>query len=211
MHKITFISTIHKKIGKCNSDELSVIIKKINPEVIFLEAIEETYTGYENYLYSTYGVYHKKLEISAIQKYNQIASFQYIPVCENGLSDAFRKKIELVCQNREQQKLIDNFNHLAAKNGFEFLNSLECVNLQEEMRALESKIINNHEMDKTVNADIDAYENSMFKNIYSYSNNNNFNSAIFMCGAAHRKSIIEKIKKYNTLEKININWVVYGN
>ena len=211
MHKITFISTIHKDIGKCNSDELSVIIKKINPEVIFLEAIEETYTGYENYLYSTYGVYHKKLEISAIQKYNQIASFQYIPVCENGLSDAFRKKIELVCQNREQQKLIDNFNHLAAKNGFEFLNSLECVNLQEEMRALESKIINNHEMDKTVNADIDAYENSMFKNIYSYSNNNNFNSAIFMCGAAHRKSIIEKIKKYNTLEKININWVVYGN
>lgn len=211
MYKITFISTIHKKIGKCNSDELSVIIRKINPEVIFLEAIEETYTGYENYLYSTYGVYHKKLEISAIQKYNQIASFQYIPVCENGLSDAFRKKIRLVCQNRELQKLIDNFNYLAAKNGFEFLNSLECVNLQEEMRTLEIKIINDFEMDKMVNADIDAYENSMLKNIYSYSNNNHFSSAIFMCGAAHRKSIIEKIKKYNTLEKININWVVYGN
>ena len=42
-------------------------------------------------------------------------------------------------------------------------------------------------------SDIDAYENSMIRNIYSYWNNNHFSSAIFMCGAAYRKSIIEKI------------------
>lgn len=211
MHNITFISTIHKEIGKCNAEELYKIIKKISPEVIFLEAVAETYSEYENYLFSTYGVYHKKLEISAIQKYNHNTSFEYVPVCEIGLSDAFHSKIEIVCQNRELQKLIDNFNYLAAENGFDFLNSLDCINLQEEMRVLETQILKNEEMDQAVKADIDAYENPMIRNIYSYCNNNHFSSAIFMCGAAHRKSIIEKIDKLKTQEQVNLNWIVYEN
>ena len=211
MHNITFISTIHKEIGKCNAEELYNIINKLSPEVIFLEALDETYSTYEKYLFSTYGVFHKKLEISAIQKYNCNTSFQYVPVCENGLSDAFHKKINLVCQNRELQKLIDNFNYLAAENGFEFLNSLECINLQEEMRVLESRIINNIEMDKTVNAGIDAYEEPMIRNIYSYCSNNYFGSAIFMCGSAHRKSIIEKIEKSKTEEQMNLTWTIFEN
>lgn len=211
MHHITFISTIHKEIGKCNAEELYKIIDKISPEVIFLEAIDETYSTYEKYLFSTYGVYHKKLEISAIQKYSRNTSFQYVPICENGLSDAFHKKIKLVCQNRKLQRLIDNFNYLSAENGFEFLNSLESINLQEEMRVLESRILNNSEMDKTDKADIEAYEKPMIRNIYSYCNNNHFSSAIFMCGAAHRKSIIEKIEKSKTEEKVNLIWTNFEN
>src|SRR6188472_2435266 len=107
MHNITFISTIHKEIGKCNAEELYKIIEKLSPEVIFLEAVDETYSEYENYLFSTYGVYHKKLEISALQKYNSKSTFEYVPVCDNGLSDAFHGKTKIVCQNREVQKLID--------------------------------------------------------------------------------------------------------
>jgi len=151
------------------------------------------------------------LEISAIQKYSYKTSFQYVPVCENGLSDTFHKKINLVCKNRELQKLIDNFNYRAAQNGFEFLNSLECVNLQEEMRVLESRILINSEMDKTVKADIEAYEILMIRNIYSYCNNNNFVSAIFMCGAAHRKSIIKKIEKSKTNEQVKLSWTIFEN
>lgn len=209
MHHITFISTIHKEIGKCNAEELYKIIDKLRPEVIFLEAITETYSAYEKFLFSTYGVYHNKLEIAAIQKYSYNTSFQYVPVCENGLSDAFQKKIKLVCQNINLQKLIDNFNYLASANGFEFLNSLDCINLQEEMRVLESRILSNSEMDKKVKADIEAYEIPMIQNIYSFSNNNHFSSAIFMCGAAHRKSIIEKIEKSKTEEQLNLTWNIY--
>ncbi|NDV15729.1 hypothetical protein GO009_06790 [Muricauda sp. TY007] len=211
MHHITFISTIHKEIGKCNAIELYKIIDKLSPEVIFLEAVDETYSEYEKYLYSTWGVYHKKLEISAIQRYNHNTSFQYVPVCDNGLSDAFQEKIKLVCQNRELQKLIDNFNYLAAEHGFEFLNSLECIYLQEEMRVLESRILNNDEMDKTVMADIQAYEEPMIENIYSYSKNNHFSSGIFMCGAAHRKSIIEKIESTKAEGQDNLSWTIFGN
>jgi hypothetical protein len=57
MGHITFISTIHKEIGKCNAKELYKIINKLSPEVIFLEAVDETYSEYEHYLFSTYGVF----------------------------------------------------------------------------------------------------------------------------------------------------------
>lgn len=210
MHNITFVSTIHKEIGKCNAVELYKIIEKISPEVIFLEADGETYSKYEKYLFSTYGVYHNKLEISAMQKYSFNTSFVYVPVCENSLSDAYHRKKNIVCQNSEQQKLINNFISLAAEQGFIFLNSLDCINLQEEMRELESRILNDCDLDKKVKADIDAYENPMIRNIYSYCSNNYFGSAIFMCGAAHRKSIIEKIERYKAEEQMSLTWTVFG-
>ena len=56
MHNIIFISTIHKEIGKCNADELCKIIETLKPEVIFLEAVDETYSAYENHLFSLKGL-----------------------------------------------------------------------------------------------------------------------------------------------------------
>lgn len=115
MYNITFISTVHIETGKCNADELYKIIKKINPQVIFLEALQETYSEYDKLLFSSFGVYHTRLEISAIQKYSFNASFEYIPTLDNGLSDAFNKKYNIVCENIELQKLIDNFNFFSHK------------------------------------------------------------------------------------------------
>ncbi len=209
MHHITFISTIHKEIGNCNAEELYKIIEKLSPQVIFLEAADDTYSEYEKILFSTWGQFHKKLEIAAIQKYNLNTSFEYVPVCENGLSDAFDRKSKIVCENREMQQLIDNYNFLAEKQGFKFLNSLESINLQEEMRVLETRVLNNTELDEIVKADIEAYENPMIRNIYSYCNNNHFDSAIFMCGVAHRKSIIEKIEKSKTENQVNLTWAIF--
>ncbi len=211
MHNIVFISTIHKEVGKCNAEELYKIIDRLNPEVIFLEAVDETYSAYENYLFSTYGVYHKKLELSAIQKYHQTRSFKYVPVCENYLSEAFHQKNKIVCENRDLQKLIENSIYLAETYGFNFLNSSESMNLQEEMRMLESRILKDTDLDRIVKEDIDAYENPMIQNIYSYCKNHQFDTAIFMCGAAHRKSIIEKIEKFNIQEEITLNWTVFEN
>lgn len=209
MYNITFISTVHEEIGKCNADELHKIIEQINPEVVFLEALEETYSKYEDSLFLSFGVYHKKLEICAIQKYYCNASFKYIPVLDNELSDAFDKKYRIVCENIEWQKLLDNFNSLANENGFQFLNSVESIKLQEEMRMLENRLLNDSEINKATNESIDAYENSMMRNIYSYGRNRQFNTAIFMCGVAHRKSIIEKIDNFNAQEEINLNWIIF--
>lgn len=147
MHHIIFISTIHKEIGKCNAEELHKIIERLSPEVIFLEAVNETYSTYEQHLFSTYGVYHQKLELSAIQRYQQTNSFAYVPVCENYLSEAFHKKNKIVCENKELQILIDKSISYAATYGFTFLNSSDSMNLQEEMRMLESRILEDSTLD----------------------------------------------------------------
>jgi hypothetical protein len=209
MHNITFISTVHDEIGKCNADELLKIVEKISPEVVFLEALDETYSDYEKYLFSSFGVYHKKLEIRAIQKYCYNTPFKYIAVLDNSLSDAFEKKYNSICENIEFQRLCDNFNSLASEHGFQFLNSTESIRLQEEMRMFENRLLNDSELNKMVSEDVESYENAMIRNIYTYCKNSQFDTAIFMCGVAHRKSIIEKVEKFNHQEEMSLNWVIF--
>lgn len=210
MCNITLISTSHKENGKCNSNELLNMIEEICPEVIFLEALESSCTQYDYFLCSQFGVYNKRVEINAIQKYNQNNSFKYIPVLDNGLSDDFDKRYSLVSENSGWQKLMNNYLSLAMQYGFQFLNSEKSIQLHEEMRELENHILGNNEICQKFNENIDAYENSMLRNIYAYSKENLFNKGIFMCGSAHRKSIIEKIKKYKIQEKLKLNWTFYG-
>lgn len=210
MHNITFISTLHKETGKCNSDNLCEIFKQIQPEIIFLEALEETYSEYEHSTFSQFGVFHNKLEIAAIQKYNYIDSFKYFPVLDKGMSNVFDRKYSILSQHSELHILMDNFNAFLDKGGFKLLNSDENIKLQDEMRILEDLLLNDIKLAEEFAISIDEYENSMLRNIYSYCQNNQFNTAIFMCGAAHRKSIIKKIKENNTQESLNINWIIFG-
>jgi hypothetical protein len=77
------------------------------------------------------------------------------------------------------------------------------------MRILENRLLDDIEVAKLANANIEAYENSMIHNIYSYSKNHKCNSAIFMCGVAHKKSILEKIENHKIKEQLNLNWIVF--
>lgn len=210
MYNITLISTIHKENGNCNSNELLKIIENIRPVVIFLEAFEENYTKYDQMIFSQFGVYKERLELKTIQKYSQNYSFEYVPVLDIGLSDEFETKIKIVSENTEFQKLLDNYNSLEKEGGFKFLNSEESIILQEEMRQWENRIIDNEILLQRVTANLDEYENSMLRNIYSFCKKNSFNSAIFMCGAAHRKSIIKKIEEYEKKEPLKLNWTFYN-
>ena len=201
---------MHKEIGKCNADELCIIIGKVSPDVVFLEALGNTYSNYERKIFSSFGVHHQKLEIKAIQKYNNSSPIKYVPVLDSGLSELFDNKYNLVCENTQFQKMLDHYNSLASEQGFQFLNSSESLRLQEKMRMYEYRLLKDNELNEAVNEDVDAYENSMMRNIYSYCRNNQFDKAIFMCGVAHRHSIIEKIGSFNSKEKMDFNWVTYG-
>lgn len=208
MYHITFISTTHKENGHCNANELCTIIEQLAPEVIFLEALKDTYSKYEQYLFSEYGVFHKKIEIESLQKYCYKSSFEYVPVLDDGMSEAFDEKYEIATQNVELQRKIENFNALSAKYGFQFLNSDVSIQLHEDMRTLENEILCDSRMNRDAIEAIDAYENSMLENIYSYCKTNHFSKAIFMCGVAHRKSIAEKIREFNAKDEIELDWHV---
>lgn len=205
LKNITLISTVHKEIGKCNSDELYKIIESINPNVIFLEELEENYSDYDKMLFSQFGVFKERLELKTIQTYSQNHAFKYVPVLDIGLSDEFDTKVKFVSENKDYQRLLNNYDLLERYGGFEFLNSKKSIVLQQEMRELENHIIEDKIFYQKVNASIDDYENSMLTNINSFTKEQSFKKAIFMCGAAHRKSIIEKIKN----SEIKLNWILY--
>lgn len=210
MYHITLISTVHKEIGKCNSDELCKIIESLNPDVIFLEAFENSYSNYHQLLLSQFGVYQERLEIKALQIFSQNHTFQYVPVLDIGLSDEFETKLEIVSENIDYQRLLDNYISLETESGFQFLNSKEQIAYQEQMRELENRIIDNNIMHQKADESIDAYEHSMLRNIYSFCKDNSFKTAIFMCGAGHRKTITQKIEEYESKENLKLNWAFYN-
>jgi len=209
MYNITLLSTVHKEIGKCNSEELYKIFQSISPDVIFLEAFENSYSQYHQMLFSQFGVYQERLEIKAIQAYSQNHAFEYVPVLDIGLSDEFETKLEIVSQNIDYQRLLDNYISVEKENGFQFLNSEEQIAYQELMRELENRIIDNTIMHQKADESMDAYEHSMLRNVYTFCQDNSFKSAIFMCGAGHRKTITQKIKEYELKENIKLNWTFY--
>jgi hypothetical protein len=210
MAKIVFISTIHQEIGKCNADELFRIIEEIGPEVIFLEATRDCYSDYDRYMNSQFGIYHKKSEIKAIQKYSEIFPIKYIPVLDINLPISFDEKINVLCRNPEYQRLIDISKLLVSEKGFEFLNSPEGDSIQEELREFEKNHFTDARINSAFDEGIDNYENTMIDNIFNFCNSNYFKKAVFMCGAAHRKSINQKVKRRLLDEGINLYWQNYG-
>lgn len=210
MNNITLLSTVHKEIGKCNSDELYKILQSISPDVIFLEAFENSYSQYHQMLFSQFGIYQERLEIKAIQAYSQNHTFHYVPVLDIGLSDEFKKKIKVLSENKDYQKLLDKYISLETNGGFQYLNSEEYIALQEEMRELENSIIADRLLYQKANESIDAYEHSMLRNIYSFCKEKSFDKAIFMCGAGHRKTITQKIFEYKANESLKLNWTFYN-
>jgi hypothetical protein len=210
VHNITLISTVHKEIGFCNSEELYKILVSINPDVIFLEAFENSYSKYHQMQFSQFGVYHERLEIKAIQTFSQTHTFEYVPVLDIGLSDEFEKKITIVSENKKYQSLLDDYISLETNAGFEFLNSEKSIVLQKEMRDLENCLIDNAIFHQKVNESLDQYENSMLHNIYLFCKEKSFKKAVFMCGAAHRQTISQKIAEYEAKENLKLNWTFYN-
>ncbi|MBO6536135.1 MAG: hypothetical protein JJ966_07930 [Balneolaceae bacterium] len=208
---ITLISTIHEEHGKCNSDELCSILEILKPEVIFLEALDNTYSNYDKQMFENFGVYHHKLELAAIQKFIKYCPVTYISVLDKQLPESFNEKYDQLDNFNELKQLFENQNKIIEREGFDYLNSSRCTVQNEELRELEVKLLNDSELEQIVRSDIDEYENSMMRNIQSYCSKNQFNNAVFMCGVAHRKSIISKIEQFSNNGKREINWKVYGN
>ncbi len=210
MHTIHFISTTHKENGACNAQQLCEMIECINPDVIFLEALEDTYSRYDQYLFNQFGIFHKKLEVEAIQRYSYKAQFEYIPVLDFGLSNTFEEKYNIVCENKLLQEKIINYSSRAYQYGFRFLNSDESVLLQDDMRKLEDTVLKDFSIKQKFMHDVNEYENAMLKNIYNHSVSSKFKRGLFMCGVAHRKSIIKKIKEFNNSADLKLNWKISG-
>lgn len=225
MKKITLIGTMHKEIGKCNENELHIVLEKIKPDVIF----EETQI-YKNFLAYTYGLEPDSPELRAIKKYVQNNNAECVPVDNlerpknfNELEEIFAMSI--MEKNENNKKLYELFDFLSvymSNNGIEGMNTKYFDNLNLMKQKLCEDYIKKYKIEN-----IDKYyeyknfiysqrEEEMLDTIEEYLNKKEYFNAVFVIGADHRTTIIDRLKNLKNIEydfyygdiqnKNNKNW-----
>jgi len=232
MLNITLISTIHSEIGKCNSDELYKIIEFINPEVIFEELPSHLsdiiYSESFDMLYTNSIPLNRRLiaptdvplELKCMKKYLQNHNIKHIPVdidVSPELSENEKEMFATFNKYDDYKKLEQEQYLLTRQYGFDYLNSDKYLDVLEEKEIIEKNIV-----ESKIHKDIfhtyklfraehyDNRENAMLQNIYNYSKENQYNRAVFLIGAGHRKSVMQKITEHEKTSEIKLNWTIYG-
>ena len=228
MSTITLMATDHKEKGLYNSHELFKIIEQISPDVIF----EEIPPGKFEAVYA--GTRQASLEVEAIKAYLQKYPDTYHYPVDLDIEQATEKQIKtevdgiyFICKDYSPEyKYLDGLiRYWSEKYGFPFLNNDRCSEIISRKKVLEKQILdalrkdnNQRAMDhETLNLaykqwidQIEDRENEMLRNIYSYMEQKKYDRALFLVGAAHRKSIMQKIQEYESKEKIKLNWKFYS-
>lgn len=229
MYNITLVGSIHKEYGKCNSDELYKLIELIKPDVIFDELpvhffnmfFDDSFEAY--YANSVLNNRHPPavpLEIQCLRKYIGNHNAKVIPVDVDVTKELniYQKEISQMYstyfQNEDYKKLEDQKEAMLAQKGFNYLNSLDFLEFLEKREILEEEIriseIQNSRLLKISNlfrnVQYHIRENAMLHNIYNYSQKNEYNQAIFLVGADHKRSLIQKITEYEKEAEFKLNW-----
>ena len=212
MHNITLVGTFHSELGKCNADELYKIIEQIKPDVIFEELTPYLY----DILYNK-GIFDESapLEFKCIWNYKLQHNIKNIPV-DIEVKSTFSNEINVVFALFEKydtySEIVSEIKRKIESDRFDFLNSDEYSDLVEKQRSIERNIleeINNRQLNRIYKSfydDMDYRENVMLNNIYAYSQENDYDHAVFLIGAGHRRSIIQKVAEYQLKETIKMNW-----
>jgi len=216
MCNITLIGTHHRELGKCNSDELYKIIESIKPDVIFVELspdlLDRIFIGNQ--------LTNELLEVKFIKKYSVSHNIRFIPVDIDPDQGLPLRDIEYMFstfkKNDVHKKIEDEQYKLLARDGFVFLNSKKNMDLFEEKKITERNLIefmmNKNQLLRIWNYFYEEQENrdsEMLRNIYNYSKLNSYETAIFIIGAGHRKSLMQKIQEYEGKEEFKLNWTFY--
>lgn len=212
MYNISLLSSFHMELGKCNADELYKIIEKIRPEVIFEELSFATFPFIyaDSYIPNT-------VEVKAIKKYLRNYPISHFPVDTYPVNETdLLSNAQVIWDNSNEYRELWNQNVLKIKqNGYSFLNSNDCIEILENISIVEEavltetnnlKLINEHKAEKELH---NKRENEMLQNIYGYSKQYLYNTALFICGVEHRKPITQKIQEYERKENVKLNWSFY--
>lgn len=217
MYNIHLIFTRHFEDGNCNSYELYKIIESIQPDIIFEElSCANFHKSYQEGKLFT-------LETNAIKMYLLGHSTDHVPVDTfelpksyednlNRMLDRITSDIRLA-ESRNLRNLINQLIAYANQHGFSFLNSKYNDEVMEKYNILKEAILNQlnedrlfqiHKLEKET---IENREEEMLRNIYQYSREHHYHQGLFFIGAGHRKSMLQKIKKYNEMEELKLNWI----
>ncbi len=215
MYNITLVFTRHAELGMCNPSQLVTIIEQIRPEVIFEELSLSNFSKcYElNNLIT--------LETSAIKEYLKSNNVIQVPVDTFPLPEDYDYDVghmnrKLTSGNTYESQvlcdLLDRQAQLIHNYGFPFLNSQENIKYFESFDILKERILTNinienlfriNRMDKEV---VRKREFEIVENIYNFTKDNNYKTALMFIGSGHGKSIFDVIHELEPLQSLKINW-----
>ena len=198
MGKISVIATVHKDNGAADSTALGDILKRISPDVIFLE----TPPGQMEHYFSK-----RSLESRAIQILSKHQSIDLIPVDIHVMDNVeilnFHRLFEFLGRHGgEVARSIGAYIFSNTRShGFSFLSSTDYIEAQAELERLDGYIVETkgdeliqslYERWKEVQS---SREHAMIGNIASYCRSQNFDHAVFLVGAAHICSLRDMIER----------------
>jgi len=213
MKRVSLVGTVHKEKGLASPSALLAILERIRPEVLFLEASSEASGDYLN-------ATGKDLESAAVSRYREIHHVDLVPV-DLPIPDAelfqFMGDNEYLFKTIQRRspeygRLVDEYSQEVRAHGFAYLNSERCSTHWSKVREaalsaieelayprlaeLYERWIGTHEL----------REKHMMKCIEDYCRKTTFSNGVFLVGAAHRQSLIDKSREQRGADSSTILW-----
>jgi SpoVK/Ycf46/Vps4 family AAA+-type ATPase len=211
MKHISLICTQHQENGRANVSELHAILERIRPEVIFLELPPDAFDQFFNTHIKS------NLESTAVRLYREGKNVELVLVDLPESTDQFFNDYEALQTKiddvgRDSRRLLTWYRNYVHDHGFAYLNSDHCCDMWSKIHSDELAAIQkigdpsltriSDLWKKTIN----LREEEMMRNILQSCNTLSFERAVFLIGAAHRQSIIDKALQRTDASQHNIHW-----
>ena len=215
MNCVSLVCTVHEEKGLANVSELRAILERIRPEVIFLEVPPTAFDDYFKICSR------KNLESTAVRSYRESRKVEIVPVDlptpEEDFFENNQYLFERIEENsHEYRRLIDLHSAYVSAYGFAYLNSEHCSKLWSDVylemlstlsRMDDSRLVELYELWKKT---IDHRDKEMMENVLTYCGKKAFDKGVFLVGASHRQSIIDKGREQSAVNSTKIQWDFVG-
>lgn len=210
--RISLVGTVHAESGRANAAELLAILESLQPDAIFAEIPS---THLDEYLDPS----RDALESKAVTRYCVRHPAQVVAVDLDKPSDEFFRNSEEMFRKVERssgdyRRLMDQHSVDTGVHGFPYLNSERCDELWGDIYAEVLATVNwigdgqlrrVYELWSSTNDRRDA---AMLKSIDDYCSRHAHSRAVLLVGAAHRRSIVEKVRGERGLS--GVDWELEG-
>lgn len=197
MNSIALICTVHEECGQATSSELYARLERYQPEVIFLEAPSQDMDCFFR------GNTGRKLESAPVKQYQNRMGCSLVSVDLPTPEPKFFRDYERLMQRIEARscdlrRLMTWYSSYVFDYGFRYLNSEHNCNMWSEIYAYIRATVaelNEPELKEIFDSWMrtnELREREMLSNIQIYCGKRQFSRGVFIVGAAHRSSIIER-------------------
>lgn len=208
--RLSLVGTVHAESGLANVVELQAILERLNPDVLFVE-IPSDYV--DQYCDSSHG----SLESIAVARYRKSHELAVIPVDLTKPEDEFFRNAREMFSKVERtssdyRRMMDSHSQNARIDGFPYLNSDRCIqawiDIHSEVLATLDWIRDPRlcQIYNQWNGQNELRDAEMVRNVADYAVHNDFVHGVFLIGAAHRKSIIDKARVRIGIDIPRVEW-----